>query len=194
MQATLRQTERQLIRLQVGFIVLLHGWNQLELYSNPHHRGRLSWKKLELMRESSRCGTATAAAASACPTSLPPLLLTLSRQLEAEVDSLRAQVRCDPPPNALPFRLFAGSRSHLVFEQLRELKRERAQLLSVRGGEAGEAGVQGGRGAGVLHARNQGVDGDMSLQDMFTGLQRSVLLLLLLPPPPPSSPSLLFTG
>ena len=96
MQATLRQTERQLIRLQVGFMVLLHGWNQLELYSNPHHRGRLSWKKLELMRESSRCGTATAAAASACPTSLPPLLLTLSRQLEAEVDSLRAQVRCDP--------------------------------------------------------------------------------------------------
>jgi len=33
----------------------------------------------------------------------------------------------------------------------------------------------------------------MSLQDMFTGLQRSVLLLLLLPPPP-SSLSLLFTG
>ncbi len=61
----------------------------------------------------------------------------------------------------------------------------------MRGGEAGEAGVQGGRGAGVLHARNQGVDGDMSLQDMFTGLQRSVLLLLLLLP---LSLSLLFTG
>ena len=56
MQATLRQTERQLIRLQVGFIVLLHGWNQLELHSKPHHRGRLSWKKLELMRGSFRCG------------------------------------------------------------------------------------------------------------------------------------------
>jgi hypothetical protein len=90
--------------------------------------------------------------------------------------------------------LLVGSRTHLVFEQLRELKRERAQLLSVRGGEAGEAGLQYGRGAGVLHARNQGVDGDMSLQDMFTGLQRSVLLLPPPPPPPPSSLSLLLTG
>ncbi len=56
---------------------------------------------------------------------------------------------------------------------MRELKRERAQLL--RGGEAAEA-----RGPGVLQARNQGVDGDMSLQDMFTGLQRRVLLLPLI--------------
>jgi hypothetical protein len=53
---------------------------------------------------------------------------------------------------------------------VRELKRERAQLM--RGG--------GGDAPGVLHARNQGVQGDMSLQDMFTGLQRSLPLQLLL--------------
>ena len=55
---------------------------------------------------------------------------------------------------------------------MRELKRERAQLL--RGGEAAEAAVKSGRGAVVLHARNEGGQGDMSLQDMFTGLQRWV--------------------
>ncbi len=65
---------------------------------------------------------------------------------------------------------------------MRELKRERAQLL--RGGEAAEA-----RGPVVLQARNQGVDGDMSLQDMFTGLQRRVLL-----PPLISSLTLLLAG
>lgn len=118
-----------------------------------------------------------------------------SRQLEAEIDGLRAQVRYDPLCKRTAMSLACGfsNSPRLCFEQLRELKRERAQLLSARGGEAGEACLQHGRGAGVLHARNQGVDGDMSLQDMFMGLQRSVLLLLP-PPPQPSSLSLLFTG
>ncbi len=55
------------------------------------------------------------------------------------------------------------------------MKRERVQLVREREG-CGDAGVVSGSKGGVLHARNQGGE-EMSLQDMFTGLQRS-------PPPP----------
>ncbi len=71
-----------------------------------------------------------------------------------------------PPPPPPPFPL-----SPDLPLQVRELKRERAQLL-----RGGDAAAKSGAVAGALHARNEG---DMSLQDMFTGLQRSA------PPPSP---------
>jgi hypothetical protein len=52
---------------------------------------------------------------------------------------------------------------------VRELKRERAQL--VRGG-GGDVATKFAAPPAALQARNEGAAGDMSLQDMFTGLNR----------------------
>ena len=57
------------------------------------------------------------------------------------------------------------------------MKRERVQLVREREGPGDARAASGAKGV-VLHARNQGGE-DMSLQDMFTGLQRSPLLLQL---------------
>ena len=50
------------------------------------------------------------------------------------------------------------------------MKRERVQLVREREGPGDARAASGAKGV-VLHARNQGGE-DMSLQDMFTGLQR----------------------
>jgi hypothetical protein len=111
-----------------------------------------------------------------------PLLISIL-QLEAEIDGLKAQVFCahrSPPAlrlsHAQPTACTTRSNTRVDHPpltpagQVRELKRERVQLVREREGLGDAWSTAGAKGV-VLHARNQGGE-DMSLQDMFTGLQR----------------------
>ncbi len=129
------------------------------------------------------------------------LLLISIVQLEAEIDGLKAQVLCSrhspPAPRLSHAQCFCRALQHVdrtpltPAGQVRELKRERVQLVREREGiqlvrereGPGDAWATSGAKGVVLQARNQGGE-DMSLQDMFTGLQRSLPPLQLFSPPP----------